>query len=174
MSSAPAGFAKVYGSHPFHLLLMTAGFAVVIAVVATMKPASLWNPASWWQSIAVWFVVAIIAHDLLAFPLYALVGRLMERGLRRRATSRVPVLNYVRLPAMAAALTFLLFLPGIIEQGGPAYLAATGQTQEPFLTRWLWLTAGFFIAGAAAYCVALVIDRRRGQQPEAGDAQTTA
>ena len=53
-------------------------------------------------------------------------------------------------PRLGAALTLLVFLPGIIEQGAPAYTAATGQTQEPFLGRWLLLTAAMFAISAVA------------------------
>nr|WP_237571511.1 hypothetical protein [Mycolicibacterium lacusdiani] len=141
---------------------MLAGFALVAAVIATMKPTSLWNANSWWQSIAVWFVVAVIAHDLIAFPVYALADRILTRSTRRIRPAGVPTINYVRLPAMAAALTFLVFLPGIIEQGGPAYQAATGQTQEPFLARWLWLTASFFAVSAVAFGVRVLLVRLRG------------
>ncbi len=179
MTSPGSRFARIYGSHPAHLMLVTAGFVVVAAVIATMTPAALWNPRSWWQSIAVWFVVAIIAHDLIAFPAYALADRILHRNRRSRSPSRVPLINYVRLPSMAAALTFLIFLPGIIEQGGPAYQAATGQTQEPFLARWLWLTGAFYVAAALAYGVRTMLERRRGAtrgtvaSPEAEDASTT-
>jgi hypothetical protein len=160
--SALARFTRSYGSGPGHLLLMLAGFAIVASVVATMKPTSLWNPNSWWQSIAVWFVVAVIAHDLIAFPVYALADRILVRSTRRTKPAGVSPINYVRLPAMAAALTFVVFLPGIIEQGGPAYQAATGQTQDPFLARWLWLTATFFGASAIAFGVRVLLARRRG------------
>jgi hypothetical protein len=179
VTSPDSRFARLYGSHPAHLLLMTAGFAVVVAVVATMTPAALWNPRSWWQSIAVWFVVAIVAHDLIAFPVYALADRILHRGNCLRSPFRVPLINYVRLPSMAAALTFLIFLPGIIEQGGPAYQAATGQTQEPFLARWLWLTATFYLAAALTYGVRTMLERRRGgrrgtaMSPEAEEASPT-
>ena len=77
----------------------------------------------------------------------------------------VPVLNYVRVPALGAALTLLVFLPGIIEQGGPAYTAATGQTQEPFLGRWLLLTAAMFATSAVLYVVRLALARRATRPP---------
>jgi hypothetical protein len=67
----------------------------------------------------------------------------------------------VRLPALASALTFFVFLPGIIRQGSRTYLAATGQTQEPFLGRWLWLVAAFFALGALAYVLRWGIRARR-------------
>ena len=152
MHTALDRFRAVYGSNPLHLLTLIAGFALLGYVLITITPSALWNPNTWWQSILVWFAAAIIAHDLLLFPVYALLDRILVAGnrLRPRAQTSVPVLNYVRIPAMGAALTLLLFLPGIIQQGAPAYAAATGQTQEPFLGRWLLLTAAMFAVSAVA------------------------
>ncbi len=168
MHSAFARFRAVYGSHPLHLLTLIAGFALFGYVLATIKPATLWNPNTWWQSIIVWFAAAIIAHDLVLFPVYALVDRILLAGSRirpPRSETSVPVLNYVRVPALGAGLTLLMFLPGIIEQGAPTYAAATGQTQEPFLGRWLLLTAAMFAASAVLYAIRLVSARRVTQTP---------
>lgn len=77
----------------------------------------------------------------------------------------VSVLNHLRVPALGAALTLVVFLPGIIEQGAPAYVAATGQTQEPFLGRWLLLTAAMFGASAVVYAVRLGLARRATPAP---------
>jgi hypothetical protein len=153
-----------YGSHPWHLLIMTVGFALAGYVVATMKPRTLWSTHTWWQSIALWFAAAIIAHDLVLFPIYALADRILWiRGNRRRPRPHpvVSVRNHVRIPALGSALTLLVFLPGIIGQGAPIYLAATGQTQQPFLSRWLLLTAAMFAASAIVYSTRLVRARRR-------------
>ncbi|MGO4442015.1 hypothetical protein AB4Z42_01525 [Mycobacterium sp. 2YAF39] len=160
MPNTLARFRDVYGSHPLHLLTLVAGFALFGYVLATVKPTTLWNTHTWWQSIVVWFAVAIIAHDLLLFPVYALFDRMLSSadGIRKRPMA-VPFVNYLRLPLMGSALTFLMFLPGIIEQGAPAYLAATGQTQEPFLGRWLLLTAAMFAASAVAFAIRLLIAR---------------
>ncbi|HEY7052361.1 MAG TPA: hypothetical protein VH496_09560 [Mycobacterium sp.] len=144
---------------PLHLLVILAGFALFGFVVATVKPAALWNPHVWWQSIAVWFAAAIILHDLVLFPLYSLVDHVLRTPAARRKRPRVRALNYIRLPALGSALTLLVFLPGIIEQGRPTYLAATGQTQEPFLDRWLLLTAALF--GISAVCYAIRLARAR-------------
>jgi hypothetical protein len=155
-------YRAFYGAHPLHLLTMLAGFAVLGYVVVTVTPEALWNPRVWWQSIAVWFAVAIIAHDLVLFPLYALADRLLTIPAGRwKRRPRVPALNYIRLPLLASALTFLVFLPDIIEQGAPTYQAATGQTQEPFLGRWLLLTAAMFGASAVLYAIRLARIRRR-------------
>ncbi|OBA84717.1 hypothetical protein A5662_04980 [Mycobacteriaceae bacterium 1482268.1] len=166
MRGALQRFRSVYGSSPLHLLTLIAGFALFGYVLATVKPVTLWNPHTWWQSIVVWFAAAIIAHDLVLFPIYALVDRILFAGSHIRVGTRepsVPVLNYVRVPALGAGLTLLVFLPGIIEQGAPVYSAATGQTQEPFLGRWLLLTAAMFAASALCYIVRLLTTARPRQ-----------
>jgi hypothetical protein len=160
-------FREVYGSHPLHLMTLIAGFALFGYVVFSIKPATLWNPNTWWQSIAVWFAVAIIAHDLVLFPLYAIADRiLLSAGRIRKRTTSVSFVNYLRVPALGSGLTLLVFLPGIIEQGAFTYGAATGQTQEPFLGRWLLLTAALFAASAVVYAIRLGL--ARGAKPPSG------
>ncbi|KQH80560.1 hypothetical protein AO501_00060 [Mycobacterium gordonae] len=162
MSSRPTLFARYYGAHPLHLLTMVAGFALLGYVLIALRPAALWNPGSWWQSVAVWLAAAVIGHDLVLFPLYALADAAIARLPGVRAPSpKVPVRNYIRVPALGAALTLLVFLPGIIEQGADTYHAATGQTQQPFLGRWLLLVATLFAGSALAYAVRLVLTSRR-------------
>lgn len=144
-----------------HLLTMLSGFALLGYTLVTCTPSTLWNRGTWWQSIAVWFVAAVVAHDFVLFPLYALADRAL--AVRRRAARppEIPARNYIRVPALAAGLTLLVFLPGIIEQGAPVYQAATGQTQQPFLGRWLLLTAVMFGISAVAYAARRAIARRR-------------
>lgn len=150
---------RCYGAHPLQLLALLSCFALVGYVISVLGPTALWNPDVWWQSILVWFVGAIIAHDLVLFPLYALADRSLTAGWRAvtgRVRARRPTVspvNYLRLPALGSGLLFLLFFPGIIRQGQQSYLAATGQTQEPFLGRWLLLTAVMFGVSAVAYAV---------------------
>lgn len=156
-----AGYRRIYGSSPLHLLLMLAGFALALYVVVVITPAALWNPVVWSQSIVVWFAAAVLLHDLVLFPLYALADRMLNIPPFRPSQRPVSPLNYIRVPLLGAGLTLLVFLPGIIEQGAPAYLAATGQTQEPFLGRWLLLTAAMFGVSALAYLVRLAVELRR-------------
>jgi hypothetical protein len=149
------------------MLTLTAGFALFGYAVATLKPEALWNPNTWWQSIAVWFAAAIIAHDLVLFPIYAIADRLLLAIQREgRPAPRVPVLNYVRVPALGAGLTLLVFLPGIIKQGTLTYWTATGQTQDPFLGRWLLLTAAMFAFSAVIYAIRLVVVHRATAESE--------
>jgi hypothetical protein len=166
MARLLARFRKFYGSHPLHLLTMAAGFALVGYVMVTFKPATLWNAHAWWQSIAVWLGGAIIAHDLVLFPLYALADRLLgiatkRRRRRPRGQPRVSARNYLRIPALGSCLCLVMFFPGIIRQESATYLAASGQTQQPFLGRWLLLTAAMFIASALLYTIRLALVRRR-------------
>lgn len=170
MRGALNRFRAVYGSNPLHLLTLIAGFALLGYIVVTVKPATLWNPDTWWQSILVWFAAAIIVHDVVLFPVYALADRLLFVGSRFHSGGEraVPILNYLRIPAMGAVLTLVVFLPGIIEQGSRTYLAATGQTQEPFLARWLLLTAAMFAVSAVAYAIRLTLVRTRQAKPPKG------
>ena len=172
MSRLATRFRAAYGSHPLHLLTMLSGFALLAYILTTFKPATFWNPGTWWQSIAVWLAAAVIAHDLLLFPLYALADRMLSARIGPRATSdqasppKVSARNHIRVPALGAGLTLLIFLPGIIEQGAPTYHAATGQTQQPFLGRWLLLTAAMFAVSALGYAARLAAARLR---PSRGD-----
>ncbi|RAU92031.1 hypothetical protein DQP58_19425 [Mycobacterium colombiense] len=156
MPDLRTAFAKGYGAHPLHLLILLAGFALMGYVVATVDPVALWNPQAWWQSILVWFAAAIVVHDLVLFPVYALLDGLLSRAVVRPEPPRVPVVNHIRVPALGAGLTLVVFLPGIIKQGATTYSAATGQTQDPYLGRWLLLTGAMFGVSAAIYAVRVV------------------
>jgi hypothetical protein len=115
MSVLLARLRRFYGSHPLHLLTMVAGFALAGYIAFTFIPATLWNPQAW-QSIAVWLATAIIFHDLVFFPLYALAHRLLGIATRRwrrrpRGQLRVPVRNYVRIPTLGPACRCLCSFP---------------------------------------------------------------
>jgi hypothetical protein len=151
---------QMYGDKILHFIVLVAALALAGYTVSVLGVKNLFNPTVWWQSIAVWFAVAVIGHDLLLFPLYALAERLLptqrhplpEGGQQaRRNPRRVPVVNYIRMPTMATVLTLLLFYPGIMRQGAYTYTAATGLTQEPFRDRWLLLVAGFYLTSAGCY-----------------------
>ena len=170
--------ARLYGERLFHLIVVLAALALGAYAISVLGVRNLFNPAVWWQSIAVWFAVAVIGHDLILFPLYALADRLLPRRRTgpnvgdeapRHPPEHIPVTNYLRMPTLAAGLLLLMFLPGIIEQGAPTYQAATGQTQAPYLSRWLLLTAAFYLASALCYAVRTLLRQHRS-----GDTTTTA
>ncbi|MGW4529133.1 hypothetical protein [Amycolatopsis sp. NPDC004378] len=154
MRAALSGVTRFYGAHPLHLLALLACFA--LAGYATLKSAA--SPQ--WPVMLGWFLAAVIGHDLLLIPVYALADRSLTtvaHALRRRRNTSpaVPAVNHIRIPVLAATLLFVMFFPGIIRQGEDTYVAATGQDQQPFLARWLLLTAVFFILSAVLYALRL-------------------
>lgn len=163
MSRLATSFRKLYGSHPLHLLTMLAGFALLGYLIVTAQPSVLWKPeGTWWKSMALWFAAAIVFHDLVLFPIYALADRLLGATSKRRNEPRVSPRNYLRVPALGSGLILLIFLPDIIEQGAKKFFEDTGLTQEPFLGRWLMLTAAMFAISALSYATQVALSHRRG------------
>lgn len=158
MGDLAARFRAVYGAPPRHLLLLVGCFAVVgwVALRLAGEPTV--------GRMLLWFVGAAVAHDLLLFPAYAGVDRALRaatRTRRPRPGTAPSALNHVRVPALAGALLFLVYLPGILRQGRATYLAATGQDQQPFLGRWMVAVAVLFAASGAVYLLRWWWARRR-------------
>ncbi|MDN5587699.1 MAG: hypothetical protein L0G69_14175 [Brevibacterium sp.] len=166
MPTHPGWFRTIYGARPRHLLVLTACFLLAGFAVLVRGLDQLFDPDVWWQSPAVWFLGGAVFVDLVLLPLCALADRALAVVLPAERTSlkrglRIPIVNYIRVPVLASGLLFLLFFPGIVEQGRSSYLAATGQTQEPFLGRWLWLTALFCCLSILAFAVRCCARRLR-------------
>jgi hypothetical protein len=148
--------ARLYGAGPLNLIVLLASFAVAgyAATIVAGDPA--------WPWMAVWFVAAVVVHDGLVSPLTAVLDGAVRFSLRwfprRPASTRV--LNHIRVPALGAGLTFLLFLPGIIRQGEPVVRGQTGLDQSPFLGRWLLLVAAMAVVSALVYGLHVVRERR--------------
>jgi hypothetical protein len=160
---------RLYGDRALHFIVLVAALALAGYAISVLGVKNLFNPVVWWQSIGVWFAVAVIGHDLILFPLYALAERLLptprrgptDRERAARDPSRLPPLtNYLRMPTLASGLLFLMFFPGIIEQGAFFYYNATGLTQAPFLTRWLLITAAFYLSSAIWYVAKTVLQHQ--------------
>lgn len=143
-------FRRAYGAQPLHLLALLASFA--LAGVAALRVAQ--DPLR--LRYAVWFVGAIVLHDLLLFPLYALLDRSAGALLHRRPRadrSDPGAVNWVRVPALLSGLLLLVFAPSILQRSEPAFARASGLTQDPYLERWLAVTAALFLASAVLYAV---------------------
>jgi hypothetical protein len=134
-----------YGAGPLHLAAVLLSFAVAAAAALIVAGDPLW------PEMVVWFAAVVVGHDLVLSPLAAGADRLLRAVLARLPRPRVPVVNHVRVPALAAALTFLLFLPGIVRQGEPVVRGQTGLDQAPFLGRWLIFVAAIAAASALVY-----------------------
>ena len=151
-----------YGAHPLHLLAVLMVFAVVGYVVHALLP----DPTA--LTILIWFLGAVVVHDLLLFPLYGLVDRVFSvlhpgHGRPRRA---VPVVNHVRLPALFSALLLVIFLPSITRDGQATFEYTSGHDLDPVLPNWIALTAGLFVLSAVIYALRLLRHRLRARREE--------
>ncbi|MDG4757656.1 hypothetical protein [Micromonospora sp. WMMD710] len=151
MAERAARLRARYGAGPWHLVLVTA--AIVLAGWVALRVA---DEATFGRML-LWFLGAVIAHDLVLFPVYAAV----DRVLRTLVRGRVTLLNHLRVPALGSALLFVVYSPGILRLGETTHLAATGQDQRPYLVRWLLLSAALFLISALSWLL-----RRRQAAPK--------
>ena len=146
---------RLYGAGPAHLAVLLLTFAVAGYAASIVAGDPLWP----WM--AVWFVAAVAVHDGLLSPLAAVVDGVLRFCLRwfPRRPAQPATVNYIRIPLLGAALTFLLFLPGIIRQGEPVVRGQSGLDQAPFLGRWLALVVTMALVSALVYGVRVVTTR---------------
>ncbi|MGO9783305.1 MAG: hypothetical protein ACLPKE_01865 [Streptosporangiaceae bacterium] len=138
-----------YGAGPLHLLALLAGFALAGYAALQLVPS---RPLG----VAVWFVGAVIGHDLLLVPLYSLADRSALAVIRHRAPGLPAVgwINYVRVPAALSGLLLLVWFPLILRLT-TAYQASTTLSPAPYLWHWLAVTGTLFLLSAAAFAVRL-------------------
>ncbi|MEV1328126.1 hypothetical protein AB0J20_00950 [Micromonospora costi] len=156
MADPVARLRATYGAGPRHVLVLLLCFVVTGWVVLRLA-----GEATAWRML-LWFVGAVIFHDLVLFPVYATVDRVLRgvTGTARRPAGgdgservRLALLNHVRAPALAAGLLFLVFLPGLLGWGADTYRAATAQERMPFLLRWLAVSGVLFLVSAVALVI---------------------
>jgi hypothetical protein len=142
---------RLYGASGLHLLALIASFALAAAALAhfldTGAPINL----------LAWFVGAIVAHDLILFPLYAGLDRIAGR---LEPKTRVPVVNHVRIPGLLSGLLLLVYFPLILRLSAPVYENTTGLNPQVYLGRWLAITAALFLGSAVAYAVRIRLTGR--------------
>jgi Na+/melibiose symporter-like transporter len=155
-------FRGLYGNSPLHMLAALASFAIVgIAVSGWFN-----EPAVSLKYILIWFVGAILAHDLVLLPLYSALDRLAllrrsKRGSAGEAGSvRSPGWVYVRIPLLLSGLLLLVFGAEIFEEGDQTFHVASGQHQHVYLTRYLIIVAVSFVLSALAFVLRSARDRR--------------
>ncbi|MDQ3758690.1 MAG: hypothetical protein M3331_01915, partial [Actinomycetota bacterium] len=105
---------------------------------------------------------AIIAHDMLAFPLYSLLGAIAGGALRDRPSGSAgpPALNYLRVPALLSAFAFVVWFPVILGFSDSEVEESTALGTDPFLERWLLLSGALFAISALAYALRIRRARR--------------
>lgn len=148
-------FRRLYGDGPLHLLGLVACLLVSGAAVVGWFDAF---PSSIAVKVLAWFGGAIVAHDLVLFPLYSLI----DRGASRAGRGAGAALNYIRIPALLSGLLGLVFFPEILRLGDHAFFAASGLHQRVFLARYLAVCGAMFAISGAVYVVGV---RRRSGQP---------
>ena len=130
---------RLYGTTPLHLLAHGLLFAVFGWVVLQLLDArEAFN-------ILLWFVLAIVLHDLVLLPFYSVLDRVGRRAARGGA------INYVRVPALLSGLLLLVFFPAISGKGNGAFHGVSGLDYEGYLARWLLITAALFALSGATY-----------------------
>ncbi|MEU1688874.1 hypothetical protein [Micromonospora sp. NPDC005707] len=138
-----AEFRRAYGAAPWHPLLVAGCFAVTGWIALRLA-----GEASAGRML-LWFLGAVIAHDLVLFPVYASLDRVARRALDRGGSPSP--LNHVRVPALGAGLLFLVYLPGILGLGDGTYASATGLAPRVMLGRWLVVSGVLFAVSALIY-----------------------
>jgi hypothetical protein len=133
---------KRYGAGPGHLLASVASLAIAAAAVIgwTQRPKDL-------MSVLIWFVAAILLHDLVLVPIYTLADRITIGFLPVRAAV------YVRVPAIISALLLAAVFPTVLGYGGKSTLNLTGIAEHGYFERWLIVTGALYALSGLAYAV---------------------
>jgi hypothetical protein len=157
-----AGFRRLYGANPLHLIAHLAAFAVAFWAIGQIMDGGM--SINW----IVWFVGAALLHDLVLLPLYSS----LDRGLGlatpsvKTGSRRVPLINHLRVPAVIAGILLIVYFPLILGLSSRNYLNDTGHHLAGYTRNWLLITAGLFLVSALVY-VARVGRRRPPRPPRA-------
>jgi hypothetical protein len=146
-------FRERYGAGPIHLLTVLASFAV--AAYALSRALDLTrNP----DRIVIWLGGSIVAHDLILFPVYALLGVIAAVAIvggRTGSRLRIAALNHLRVPALLSGLLLLVWFPLIADKGARSFMRVSGLSKDVYFGRWLTITAVLFAGSALLFVIRL-------------------
>ena len=150
-SSTGSAFRRLYGAGPLHLVVLLPSLGIAAYAVVRL----LAGEEASWLRLGVWFLAAVFLNDLVLNPLAAVVDGVLRFGLRwLPAVPAAPTtINHIRAPLLGAALTFLVFFPGIVRQGEPVVIGQSGLDQSPFLLRWILLVVGMVAVSALVFAL---------------------
>jgi hypothetical protein len=138
-------FRRWYGANPLHLLtmlgcIMLAGYAV--GGLLQVKPVG----------VLIWFIGAVVGHDLILVPLYVLADRSVMTVFRHRPPKlpTVPWINYLRVPTALSGMLLLIWFP-LIFRIPSHFPRTTDLSLNPYLGHWLAVTGVLFLVSAVAF-----------------------
>ncbi|MCW2929107.1 MAG: hypothetical protein JWM19_69 [Actinomycetia bacterium] len=154
-----------YGASPLHLLALAGCFALAGYAADRLVPS---NP----MGVGIWFLGAVVGHDLVLMPLYSLADLSVAAVIRHRAAQSPAIswINYLRVPAAASGLLFVVWFPLILRLH-TRYEASTTLSADPFLWHWLGVTGALFLLSAVAFALRVRFLRRPAAPPAQGPAQ---
>jgi hypothetical protein len=140
-------FKRWYGANPLHLLAMIGCFALAWYAGAGLLHAKA-------VGVAVWFAGAVIGHDVILMPLYALADKSVMVVFRHRPPKlpTVPWINYLRVPVVLSGLLLLIWFP-LIFRIPSHFPRTTDLSLDPYLGHWLVVTGALFLLSAVALAV---------------------
>ena len=149
-------FKRWYGANPLHLLAMIGCFALAWYAGAGLLHA---KPVG----VVVWFAGAVIGHDLILMPLYALADKSVMTVFRHRPPKlpTVPWINYLRVPVVLSGLLLLIWFP-LIFRIPSHFPRTTDLSLDPYLGHWLAVTGALFLLSAVALALRLGSGTGRG------------
>jgi len=157
-------FRYEYGAQPLHLIAVAV--SLLLSGYGLLRITEL--PGA--GRIFLWLLVAALLHDLVALPLYSALLRIAHGAAGRAIESRgamLLALNHVRIPAAISALLLLVYFPLILRIDPESYEATTGIGLDPYLGRWLLISAALFLGSGVIYALRL---RRAGSESGAPSA----
>ena len=131
---------RLYGDTPLHALLHVGCFALAgwaILQLTDVRPHLY---------LIAWFVGAVVIHDFVLLPAYALLDRGGAVALGRKV-------NYVRFPLLLSGLLALVYFPVMLGKGEDNYRRVAGLGWEGYALRWLGVTLGLLVVSAVVYLV---------------------
>ena len=151
-----------YGAGPLHLLGMLTCFAVVAYAVTRVLG------ESGWVSVFQVFIISLVLHDFIGWPIYTAADRLLVRAQGRsgkqgegptvpgtgpatKKQARVPWANHVRFPTVISAVLLVMFFPLIFRLSNNAYEGYTGFNESAYFTNWLVVSGTLFALSALVY-----------------------
>jgi hypothetical protein len=153
-------FKRWYGANPLHLLAMIGCFALAWYAGAGLLHAKA-------VGVVVWFTGAVVGHDLILMPLYALADKSVMVVFRHRPPKlpTVPWINYLRVPVVLSGLLLLIWFP-LIFRIPSRFPRTTDLSLDPYLGHWLVVTGALFLLSAVALAVRFRLPRTdaSGQQ----------